>query len=306
MQNLPFILKQIEEYYSTAEVLYSFSCEPITKSTATKFYKQISDIYSKEDKLDFILILDSSGGEIGPAYVISKILKTYSKSLKIIVPRWAKSAATLICLAANEIIMTDIAELGPLDPQVRRSGEISHHAVLDEFLALDAIRQDAITTFDIMVPLLIQKTGMDLKDVLPLVFSFTSSLMRPIFEQINPMIHGSNMRTMNISMKYAERILIYWNKELDPKIPWQIVYGYPSHDFILDIKELKEIGFPVRETNKEEETVVSPLIKYSQRIDLIGKIQMSEKKAINETTSGLIEAAAGNTNKNTSKKRKAD
>ena len=82
--------------------------------------------------------------------------------------------------------------------------------------------------------------------------SFTSDLMKPIYEQINPMIHGSHMRTMNISLKYGERILRYWNKELNPEIPKHIVYGYPSHDYVLDVNELRDIGFPVRETNDDE------------------------------------------------------
>ena len=34
------------------------------------------------------------------------------------VPRMAKSAATMICLGANEIIMSSTSELGPIDPQI--------------------------------------------------------------------------------------------------------------------------------------------------------------------------------------------
>jgi membrane-bound ClpP family serine protease len=34
----------------------------------------------------------------------------------IVVPLAAKSAATVICLGAKEIVMTSFAELGPIDP----------------------------------------------------------------------------------------------------------------------------------------------------------------------------------------------
>lgn len=49
-------------------------------------------------------------------------------TLRVIVPDFAKSAGTLLALAADTIVMSDSSELGPIDPQrVRRSpsGELS-------------------------------------------------------------------------------------------------------------------------------------------------------------------------------------
>ena len=41
-----------------------------------------------------------------------------SEKLTFIIPRWAKSAATLLVCGGDEILMTPVAELGPLDPQI--------------------------------------------------------------------------------------------------------------------------------------------------------------------------------------------
>jgi len=80
----------------------------------------------KEEDKDLYLILHSFGGDADAAYHIAKMLNEYvgdKSKLNIIVPRWAKSAATLLALAGNQVFMTKIAELGPIDPQIKVGAE---------------------------------------------------------------------------------------------------------------------------------------------------------------------------------------
>lgn len=80
-----------------------------------RIYRAISDLNQEQDILMFI---ESGGGKIEPAYLISKTCKRLAKSKFVVsVPRRAKSAATLISLGANEIHMGLLSELGPIDPQ---------------------------------------------------------------------------------------------------------------------------------------------------------------------------------------------
>ena len=73
----------------------------------------------KVGSLDVLLILLSRGGSIEPAYQISKICKSFARAKFVVaVPRYAKSAATLIALGADEIHMGPLAQLGPIDPQL--------------------------------------------------------------------------------------------------------------------------------------------------------------------------------------------
>src|SRR5439155_5988479 len=65
------------------------------------------------------VILDSSGGDIHAAYNLARLFRRFAKEeLNFIVPRWAKSAATLLVCGGDTIYMGPIAELGPLDPQI--------------------------------------------------------------------------------------------------------------------------------------------------------------------------------------------
>jgi hypothetical protein len=68
---------------------------------------------------DVMLLLLSRGGSIEPAYQISKLCKSFAaKRFVAVVPRHAKSAATLIALGADEIHMGPLGQLGPIDPQL--------------------------------------------------------------------------------------------------------------------------------------------------------------------------------------------
>lgn len=62
----------------------------------------------KQEKIDFIL--NSPGGSPADAYRIIKILHQYYEKVNIVIPFWAKSAATLLSLGGNEIIMDNLAE----------------------------------------------------------------------------------------------------------------------------------------------------------------------------------------------------
>lgn len=71
------------------------------------------------DKKPLMLVLYSSGGVIDSAYLIGKLCRECAtEKFVVVVPRQAKSAATLICCAADEIHMGSLSELGPIDPQV--------------------------------------------------------------------------------------------------------------------------------------------------------------------------------------------
>jgi hypothetical protein len=63
------------------------------------------------------LILHSPGGSPEAAESIVAVLRGQFKTVRVLVPVMAKSAATMIALAANEILMPLSAELGPIDPQ---------------------------------------------------------------------------------------------------------------------------------------------------------------------------------------------
>jgi hypothetical protein len=71
-----------------------------------------------ETELD--LIIHSPGGSAQAAEQIMEYLRSQFTYIRCFVPLQAKSAATMIALGCDEIVMGDHSELGPIDPQINR------------------------------------------------------------------------------------------------------------------------------------------------------------------------------------------
>lgn len=83
-----------------------------------KIYNALVELNPNREK-NVLLLLLSPGGSIEPAYQISKLCKSFSKEKFVVaIPRHAKSAATLIAIGADEIHMSPLGQLGPIDPQL--------------------------------------------------------------------------------------------------------------------------------------------------------------------------------------------
>lgn len=77
------------------------------------FMEAVSNVTERE--LD--LILHSPGGSAEAAEAINNYLRTRFDHIRVFVPIAAMSAATMMALAADEIVMGDHSQLGPIDPQ---------------------------------------------------------------------------------------------------------------------------------------------------------------------------------------------
>lgn len=111
---LPIINKIQQDRKSKVLAVYCY--QSISRHVAYRINKMLRRM-GNIDKLD--IILESGGGDIDSAYKILKMFRCYSKEVNVIVPSFAKSAASLIALGANELIMCRGGELGSIDPQVK-------------------------------------------------------------------------------------------------------------------------------------------------------------------------------------------
>jgi ClpP class serine protease len=76
--------------------LFQLSQESISPKVVDDVYSKLRKKFkTKPEELD--VVIESSGGSIDAAYNIGLLLRRYAqKELTIIIPRWAKSAATVI------------------------------------------------------------------------------------------------------------------------------------------------------------------------------------------------------------------
>jgi len=167
-------------------------------------------------KNDILLILQSSGGQVEPAYMISKALKRLAKiKFVVAIPRRAKSAATLIALGADEIHMGLLSQLGPVDPQIGRYPALALSNALDVLADLAKRYPEAAPMFSDYLT----KT-LSLKDL-------------GYFKRIN-----------ESAVQYAERLLS--GKKLGDghdanSLAKHFVHHYQDHAFAIDLDEARRL-----------------------------------------------------------------
>lgn len=120
-------LRQLSEYTHRSTILYEtagFSPPPgvspddvsITLDPDVGAFMEVVHGLPKSKPID--LILHSPGGTAEAAEAIVEYLRGRFPGLRVIVPIAAMSAATMMALAADEIVMGAHSQLGPIDPQL--------------------------------------------------------------------------------------------------------------------------------------------------------------------------------------------
>jgi hypothetical protein len=121
---------------------------------------QNSDLSNRE----LLLILNSPGGEALAAERIITICRGFSTNgYSVMVPKRAKSAATMVCLGAKQIMMSTTSELGPIDPQIGyRDAQYAAHEIIESYE--DLVRK-ASRTRGRIEPYLQQLNRYDARDI---------------------------------------------------------------------------------------------------------------------------------------------
>jgi len=210
------------------------------------------------------VIVDSGGGDIDAAYNLAMLFRRYgSVELNFIIPRWAKSAATLLVCAGDSIFMTPIAELGPLDPQITQFNplerRVEQFSPLHIDLTLDMIRQE-------------YEKG-------------SQKLAKALMERLQfPLTLGSFKKSLEIGEQYLIKLLETRmlsgdkKKDKEPKeVARRLTVGYANHGFCINLEEAENIGLNVVELKGEELDVVWEIHKLNiRKRDLQNKIRSEE------------------------------
>lgn len=113
------LIREIEKVTGRRLIVYVSNLNhhdsSITRDDIAPFYELVAGL-DRDSDVD--LMIQSPGGDPNAAEIIVHTLFSRTKHLRVVVPQAAKSAATLVTLAADEILMSDTSELGPIDPQI--------------------------------------------------------------------------------------------------------------------------------------------------------------------------------------------
>lgn len=216
------------------------------------------------------VLLHSPGGHADAAYKIMGHFRRKAAKLNVLVPLMAKSAATLMCLAADTIFMGEFAELGPIDVQITDPVEVGEAPLspLNEFKSLEFLADHAMEVLDLFSSVLRDRYGMGVKDSIDQVIPCVTEMMKPLYEAVNPMIMGEHRRDLAVGEQYAKRLLARANNVHTEDIVHRLVWDYPSHGFNIDIEEAKSLHLPVESLDSAQDKTLVDLIMELGRNDI--------------------------------------
>ena len=220
------------------------------------------------------LLVDSPGGDAKAAYQLGMLLKKRCGRFVAIVPRYAKSAATLLCLGAQEILMSADAELGPLDVQIVEIDREELVSALDEVQSLDRLSAFAQQAVDRQMQLLVNRSGMKIRTLLPDAHSFVSNMVRPLFEKID-IVHYTRMsRFLKVAEEYAVRLLVpHHSPDAAKSIARHLVHDYPEHGFLIAADEAKQVGLNVIDPSAELSKLMDQLVPHLSDMAAVGLLE---------------------------------
>jgi hypothetical protein len=266
----------LEEFVKARKRSVVFLCIPefLNVHDVLTLRKELGNRHFEE----FDIVIQSGGGDIHSAYQMIELLRFHATKLNACVPFYAKSAATLLCVGANVIIVDELAQLGPLDTQVEergRGGKRQHVSALNPFKALEKMQGFALETLDLAMKMIVRRSRLDLDECFKHGIEFVKVTTTPLMSQLSPEKMGEYSRALSIGEEYAKRLLKHcynWDDDKRREVASTLVHGYPSHDYIIDYRELQDIGFNVELFKEEEQNAVQGLFEYLIKEGLIIKL----------------------------------
>ena len=140
----------------------------IQDNDADMLEEVLQNTLGKGDRL--VLLLNSPGGEALAAERIVNVCQSFGQGeFSVIVPKMAKSAATMVCLGATEVGMSLTSELGPIDPQIPirdDQGRVTRHIAAHEIRrSFDKLVRLASSTKGRIEPFLQQLSRYDSREI---------------------------------------------------------------------------------------------------------------------------------------------
>ncbi|HGM7307607.1 TPA: hypothetical protein ACKP7U_004315 [Stenotrophomonas maltophilia] len=231
-----------------------------------KLTRVLAENSSKQSKAT--LVLATYGGDPDAGFRIARALRHCYEHLTIVVPTYCKSAGTLICVAADELVICDAGELGPLDIQINKPDEVAEFSSgLDIMQSLNMLKDLVLQSFQDHMIAVRFKNNVSTKVATEIATKLAIGAFAPIYAQIDPNRVGEIQRANQIVWHYAQRLNEYGGILRDKNSLGKLVYTYPSHGFVIDRREAKTCFKTVRSPTNDEFLVgrLAPSSKVSDR-----------------------------------------
>lgn len=250
------LINQLEQARETRVIIYwLLDTAKISEAVISPLYDQLSSI-GKQPALD--LVLFTRGGDTEAPWRIVTLIREFCDRFSVLVPYRAYSAGTVLAMGANEIVMTTLGVLGPIDPSrthpllPRREGapEAEPVSVQDMRHAMRFILETA-------------KPGGDTQYTPDAMAHIVTAL----FDKIHPLAIGAIEQAYDLAKLIGTRCL---GTHMDPiggkakidAIVNKLCDEYKSHQYPICRKEAREIGLNAIDAPANVDACLINLLKF--------------------------------------------
>lgn len=190
---------------------------------------QLEQIPKEEKNIDFLII--SNGGDPITSLRIMGLLRERFEKVSILLPYVAYSAATILSLGADELVMHPYSNIGPVDPQLSAPHRMPSGATEQlEFSPEDIVNYIEFLKTDV------KADKEQMKTAIP-----------PLMEQVGALNIGRSKRSQRLSFSLSEKMLgfhIRNNKKIK-EIAKALNSSYYHHGYAVGRLEAQKMGLPI-------------------------------------------------------------
>ena len=258
------LIRQIESARNSRVLVYITgdrrNLETKISEDTFPFIEKHLEGFVNPSKID--LFLYSTGGISMAGYTLVNMIREYTDSFGVLIPFKALSTATLIALGADDIIMSKMGQLSPIDP--------SFGHPLGPSIPVPgqpgASQPVPISVEDIFSYIDLAKDELQIRDVDSL-----ERVLENLSNNIHPLLLGHGYRLREQIGFLADNLLKHHIDDEQKRISIIkiITRGRYSHDYRFGRREAKDIiNLPIRDDNYVESLIVSLFEEYQQILEL--------------------------------------
>jgi hypothetical protein len=219
------------------------------------------------------LFIKSDGGSGQSALRMVNLLRQFSEQLTAVVPLECKSAATMLALGADRILMGPLAHLSAIDTS------LTH-----DLSPLDRDNDRVSVSHDELLRVIklwrAESKGKD------------SNPYESLYPHVHPLVVGAVHRASSLSVKLCTEILSYHmsDRRKASQIANRLNSEYPSHGYPITLREAKRIGLKAQPMPSELNEL---LIELHEVYSVMGQRATTDFDALNQHDHSIVNIIEG-------------
>jgi len=144
-------LVALEEHFKGNVIFYYGEIHPALVKLFRDFIEKLTDVPERKELL--VVVLNTPGRSVEVVEKMVEIIRFHYKEVYFVVPDYAMSAGTILCMSGDKLYMDYSSSLGPIDPQVFNGKEyVPALAYLDKVeQLLDKARNNTLTQAEFLI-----------------------------------------------------------------------------------------------------------------------------------------------------------